>query len=67
MPVADDESAVVDDELSRIHQWRVERFIGLRFEPSEAEELAMCGADWHTAEQLLNLACPLRLVYTILR
>lgn len=56
-----------DAEAQRLYQHRFDRFLhDLRFEPSEAERLAMLGADWHTAESLLLNGCPHRLVLELL-
>jgi hypothetical protein len=67
MLAAEDTTAPVqDDEVARVQDWRIDRFIELGFTYRQARRLAEKQADWHSAETLLKHGCPLDLVRHLL-
>jgi len=55
-----------DREERLVYAWRRRQFLGLGFGRGEAQILAMGGADWHRARELLAAGCPHELVFRIL-
>jgi hypothetical protein len=49
-----------------VRRWRLDRFLDLQFAGWEAEMLADGEIDWHDAERLLTLGCPLEVAFELL-
>ncbi len=64
--VAAVDQAICDEETAVLH-WRVRRFLELGFTLRQARTLSALPADWHAAQELLSVGCPLRHAYDLLR
>jgi hypothetical protein len=52
-----DELDTLDAELI-VMRWRIERLVGLGYEPPEAASLAISEVDIHDLERLIGKGCP---------
>jgi hypothetical protein len=57
---------VLEGEDHDVAIYLMDRFRGLGFNDDDAEWLALAGADWHVAAELVTNRCPLDTVMAIL-
>ncbi len=57
----------VSDEIVRVEEFKIERFIELGLDRREAIRAVEDEIDWHTVEALLKTGCPLATALDISR
>jgi len=58
---------MTSDELVRVEQFKIERFMGLGLGRYEAIRAVEDAVDWHAVEALLNTGCTLAVALEISR
>ena len=58
---------MISDEIVRVEQFKIERFMGLGLGRYEAIRAVEDAVDWHAVEMLLETGCPLALALEISR
>lgn len=58
---------VASDEIVRIEEFKIERFMALGLGRYEAIRAVEDGIDWHTVEGLVQSGCPLAVAVRIAR
>jgi hypothetical protein len=58
---------MTSDEIVRVEQFKIERFMGLGLGRYEAIRAVEDAVDWHAVEALLNTGCPLAVALEISR
>ena len=58
---------MISDEIVRVEQFKIQRFMGLGLGRYEAIRAVEDAVDWHAVEMLLKTGCPLPLALEISR
>lgn len=58
---------IASDEIVRVEEYKVERFVALGLGRYEAIRAVEAGVDWHAVESLVEKQCPLSVALEIAR